>query len=75
MATIKLVPDNVDARIWWMYWVEKDEIIGRVDQDSNGRCQIASQGPHWSPMKSFAGFSFDRPEGALAEVELYFRNR
>jgi hypothetical protein len=75
MATIQLVPDNVDARIWWMNWVEKDEFIGRVVQDSNGRCQIAPSGPHWSPMKSFAGLSFDHPEKALAEVELYFRGR
>ena len=75
MATIKLVPDNVSARIWWMNWVEKDEIIGRIVQDGSGRCEIAPSGPHWSPMKSFAAFSFDHPNAALAEVELYFRNR
>jgi hypothetical protein len=75
MATIKLVPDNVSARIWWINWVEKDEIIGRIVQDSSGRCEIAPSGPHWSPMKSFAAFSFDHPNAALAEVELYFRDR
>jgi hypothetical protein len=75
MATIKLVPDNVSARIWWINWVEKDEIIGRIVQDGSGRCEIAPSGPHWSPMKSFAAFSFDHPNAALAEVELYFRDR
>ena len=75
MATIQLVPDNVDARIWWMRWVEKDELIGRIIQDSRGQCRIAPLGPHWSPMKSFAAMSFDHPEKAAAEVELYFRGR
>ncbi len=72
---IQLNPDNVDTGIWWMRWVEKDEIVGRIIRDRRGRCQIAPQGPHWSPMKSFAGFSFDCPEKAVAEVELYFRGR
>jgi hypothetical protein len=36
---------------------------------------VSPQGPHWSPMKSFAGASFDSPESALAEVERYFRGR
>ena len=75
MATIRLVPDNIDARIWWLSWVEKGELIGRIVQDSSGRCQIAPSGPYWSPMKSFAGFPFDNPEKALAEVQLYFRGR
>ena len=75
MATIELVPDNVDRQLWWMSWAEQDEIIGRIVQDSNGRCQITPLGPHWSPMKSFAGSSFDRPERALHEVQLYFRGR
>ena len=75
MATIQLDPDNVDAAVWWMKWVERDEIIGRVIQHRNGHCQIAPSGPHWSPMKSFAGFSFDSPDRALAEVEVYFRGR
>jgi len=75
MATIQLVPDNVNTRIWWMNWVEKDEIIGSIVQDSGGRCQIAPLGPHWSPMKSFAGFTFDHPEKALADAQFYFRGR
>lgn len=58
-----------------MKWVERDEIIGRIVRDWSGRCLIAPEGPYWSPMKSFAGFSFDSPEKALAEVELYFRGR
>lgn len=75
MATIQLTGDNVQSRIWWMKWVERDEIIGRIVQDNIGRCQILPAGPHWSPMKSFAAFSFDSPEKAVAEVELYFRGR
>jgi hypothetical protein len=47
-------------------WLERNEIIGRIVQDSNGLCQIAPNGPHWSPMKSFAGFYFDSSETALA---------
>ena len=47
----------------------------RIIQDSSGRCHIAPLGPQWSPMKSFGGLSFDSCEGALAEVQLYFRDR
>jgi hypothetical protein len=75
MATIQLRPDNIEAGIWWMKWVERDEIIGRIVQHRNGRCQIAPSGPHWSPMKSFAASLFESPEKAVAEVELYFRRR
>ena len=50
MATIELLPDNVSQRIWWMNWVENNEIIGRIVQDSGGRCEIAPSGPHWSPV-------------------------
>jgi hypothetical protein len=75
MATIQLAPDNIHSRVWWMKWLERNEIIGRIVQEGNGRCQIAPDGPHWSPMKSFAGFYFDSPETALAEVQQYFGNR
>jgi hypothetical protein len=75
MATIQLVPDNINHHIWWMNWVEKDEMIGRIVRDSSGRCQISPSGPYWSPMKSFAGFSFDHPEKARVEVETYFQGR
>ena len=75
MAIIKLDPDNLHAGIWWMKWGEREEIIGRIIRDSSGRCQIAPLGPQWSPMKSFGGLSFDTCEGALAEVQLYFRDR
>ena len=72
MATIKLVPDNVSARIWWMNWEEKDEVIGHIRQNSNGRCEIAPSGPHWSPMKSFAAFTFDQPEKRLPRYNFIF---
>jgi hypothetical protein len=75
MATIQIHPDNIDDAVWWMKWVERDEIIGRIIRHRNGCCQIAPSGPHWSPMKSFAAFVFDSPEKALAEVELYFQGR
>ncbi len=75
MATIELIPDNIDAHAWWMKWVEKDEIIGRIVDEGNGRCRIAPSGPHWSPMKSFAGFYFANPKMALSEVSSYFRGR
>jgi hypothetical protein len=75
MATIQIHPDNLDNAVWWMKWVERDEIIGRIIRHRNGCCQIAPSGPHWSPMKSFAAFVFDSPEKALAEVELYFQGR
>jgi hypothetical protein len=75
MATIQLDVDNVHRHIWWLKWLEPNEIIGRIVEDENGRWQIFPLGPHWSPMKSFAAYSFDSPEKALAEVELYFRHR
>jgi hypothetical protein len=75
MATIQLDGDNVSARILWMKWVEKDEIIGQIVQGGIGRYQIVPRGPHWSPMKSFSGLSFESPQQALAEVQVYFRGR
>jgi len=74
MARIELRPDNVSHGTWWLWWVEKGEVIGRILQAPSGRCQIAPQGPHWSPMKSF-GKAFDSPAAALAEVTQYFRQR
>jgi hypothetical protein len=58
-----------------MKWVEKNETIGRIVEDGTGRCEIQPSGPHWSPMKSFAAFSSNSREKALAEVELYFLDR
>jgi hypothetical protein len=75
MATIVLVPDNVLANTWSIRWVEQDEVIGRIVRNSDGCCYISPLGPHWSPMKSFAAFSFSNPDEALAEVDLYFRDR
>ena len=75
MARIEFQPDNMNSSIWWLTWVETGEVVGRILQDGNGRCQISPQGPHWSPMKSFGGKSFETKDAALAEVELYFRGR
>jgi hypothetical protein len=75
MVSFQLERDKVFDLIWWIKWVERDEIVGRIVQDRAGHCQILPVGPHWSPMKSFAAFSFADPESALAEVELYFGER
>jgi hypothetical protein len=75
MATFQLKADNLSSRVWWIRWLEKDEIIGRIVEDATGRCQVFPSGPHWSPMKSFAAFFFESPNHALAEVELYFHDR
>jgi hypothetical protein len=75
MATIQLNDDNVGASIRWMKWVENDEIIGQILRGGVGRYRIVPLGPHWSPMKSFAGFSFESEQQALVEVQLYFRGR
>jgi hypothetical protein len=75
MATIQLDVDSLHRHIWSIKWIELDEIIGRIVQDGTGRCQIFPLGPRWSPMKSFAAYSFESPQKALAEVELYFRGR
>ena len=72
MATIQLEPDHADNKTWWMKWLERNEIIGRIVLGEDGRWRIAPEGSHWSPMKSFAGFSSDNREAALAEVQLYF---
>ena len=75
MATLHLDGDNTNSRVWWIKWLEREEIIGRIVKEEAGRCRVYPSGPHWGPMKSFAAFSFDSPQTALAEVELYFRGR
>ena len=75
MATLQLDSDNSDSRVWWIRWREKEQVVGRIVQDGSGRCQVHPVGPHWGPMKSFAAFSFDSPQAALTEVDLYFRGR
>jgi hypothetical protein len=75
MASIDLQPDNISSSVWWLKWVEADEIVGLIVQDGSGRCQIEPRGPRWSPMKSFGGRLFDTREAARAEVAQYFRGR
>jgi hypothetical protein len=75
MATIELQPHNETVGTWLLVWTERHEIIGRVRNDENGCCQITTHGPHWNPMKSFAGSKFRGPDDALNDVRLYFRNR
>lgn len=74
VADIEMRPDPGRRGVWWVYWVERGEIVGRIDQDLIGRCTVTPQGSHWSPMKS-VGRSFDSPSGALREVRLYFARR
>ena len=75
MALIDLQPDNISNSVWWLKWVEADEIVGRILQDGSGCCYIEPHGPHWSPMKSFGGRPFGTREAALAEVARYFDRR
>ena len=75
MATIELQPHNEYAETWLLVWSEHQEIIGRVRRGEDGKFCITTHGPHWSPMKSFAADKFVDPEGALREVQAYFRGR
>ena len=74
VAQIELRPDTIGTSTWWLNWVERNEVVGRVDQDLRGRCTVVPVGSHWSPMKRL-GRSFDSPEAALREVQLYFEHR
>lgn len=75
MATIELRPHNEHASIWYLVWSERNELIGRVTQGEDDRYRIAPEGPHWGPMKSFAAKSYENPDGARCEVQLYFLGR
>ena len=72
MATIALKVDNIDPDIWWLIWIEKNEVIGKIVEDGSEHWRVMPQGPHWSPMKSFAGNSFKTPQSALMEIQIYF---
>jgi hypothetical protein len=74
VAEIDMRPDTVSCDVWWVFWVEREEIVARIDQDSTGACTVTPQGPHRRPMKSFRR-SFDSPTSALREVQLYFGRR
>jgi hypothetical protein len=74
LAKIEMRPDNIETKVWWLYWVEREEIVGRIEEDVAGQCTVTPQGPYWSPMKSVAG-SFREPADALREVQLYFERR
>jgi hypothetical protein len=75
MATIELKLDNASSGIAWLVWEERNEIVGKVLIQANGRCRVLVQGPFWSPMKSLAGKTFTDRQSALAEVQLYFQGR
>jgi len=74
MAEIELKPDDAEGGGWALIWVDRNEVVGRVLQDQRG-FEIAPEGPHWGPMKSFGGRRFDSRDAALADVRLYFRRR
>ena len=74
VAEIVMRPDTVRSDVWWVVWVEREEIVARIDQDPSGVCTVTPQGPHWSPMKS-VGRTFDSPANALYEVQQYFARR
>ena len=74
MAQIELRPDNEKTDLWWLYWVERNELVGQIAQEPSGRCMVIPLGPHWSPMKSI-GQVFDSPSSARLEVQRYFEHR
>jgi hypothetical protein len=73
VAQIEMRPDNESTRLWWLYWAERNELIGQIE-DRGGHCTVIPHGPHWSPMKSF-GRVFDNPSSAHLEVQRYFERR
>ena len=75
MATIDLKPHNDSSSTWYLVWAERDEVIGKILQGEDDRYRIAPEGPHWSPMKSFASQCFENPGDARSEVQLYFADR
>ena len=74
MATIGTRPDNGAHGVWWLIWIEREVIIGKVEQDIAGRFRIVPEGLQWSPMKGF-GRTYDSLEQAVSEVRLYFEGR
>lgn len=75
MANIAMRPDNVRSNdVFWLHWQERSEVVGWIERGPGGLWTVVPQGPHWSPMKSI-GRSFDGPESALREVQLYFEHR
>lgn len=74
MATIEMRPDKNRIGLWWLYWTERSELVGRIEQEPKGACRITPHGPHWSPMKSF-GEMYHSPAAAHREVILYFERR
>jgi hypothetical protein len=75
MATIELVAHNERVGTWLLFWVEREEVLGRVLQQEEGGYVVSAQGPHWNPMKSFAGNRFATALDALREVQIYFQHR
>jgi hypothetical protein len=74
MATIDVRPDNIATGVWWLIWIERDEIIAKVEQDSGDSFKIVPEGPHWNPMKSF-GACYVALDQAVSDVRLYFEGR
>ena len=46
MATIEARADSVGTRLWWLIWIEREEIVARVEQDPAGMCKIVTEGQH-----------------------------
>ena len=62
MPTIEMQPDRASQHIYWLTWVERQEVIAQIVQEPNGDCRVIPRGTHWSPMKSFAGARFGSPD-------------
>ena len=40
LAKIEMRPDNIETEVWWLYWVEREEVVGRVERELGGRCTV-----------------------------------
>lgn len=74
MATIEMRTDDVVLGRYRLIWIERDEVVGEVEQSVSGSCHVVPAGPHWSPMKSFAR-DYDNPDAALEDIRRYFARR
>jgi hypothetical protein len=74
VAELVMRPDTTGPHLWWVVWLEREEVVARIDQGPSGDFTVSPQGAHWSPMKRIER-SFDSPASAFREVQLYFERR
>jgi hypothetical protein len=74
VATIEVRPAENDLKVLWLYWVEQNTVVARLNRDLHGRCTVTPLGPHWNPMKSISQL-FNNADQACEEVKRYFERR